>query len=49
MSRMTKAELELENSEYREKLSEMYDAIGELLGVDDSSDEDQDDEDDEES
>lgn len=48
MSRLTKAELELENSEYREKLAEVYDSIGELLGVDDSEDANEIDEDDEE-
>jgi len=44
---MTKAELELENSEYRDKLAEMYDSIGELLGVDTSEEEDEAEEDDE--
>lgn len=41
MPRTTKAELEQENAELREKLAGMYDEIGDLLGVDDDEDEDQ--------
>jgi hypothetical protein len=45
MSRLTKAELEQSNMELRQKLSEIYDELGELLGVDEEEDEDAEDED----
>lgn len=34
MPRVTKAELEQDNAELRDKLAEIYDEVGELLGVD---------------
>lgn len=47
MGRATKAELELENAEYRAKLEEVYDSIGEVLGLDANSVDDEEDEDEE--
>jgi hypothetical protein len=43
MPRQTKAELEQENVELRDKLSEIYDELGTLIGVDDEG-EDEDEE-----
>jgi len=48
MGRATKAELELENAEYRAKLEEVYDSIGEALGLDANSVDDEDEEEDDE-
>lgn len=41
MSGKTKAQLELENGQYRAKLEGLYDNLGDFLGIDDEEDEDE--------
>ena len=48
MSNRTKAELATENQQLRDKLLEIYDEIGDQLGIDDYEDEEETEEEDEE-
>ncbi len=47
MPRTTKAELERDNAELRDKLQSVYDELGEFLGIDEEDDDPEEDDDEE--